>query len=86
MVFDEDNEGRKKKKKKKEKKEEKEGEKKEKEKCIDSIIYVHFLTDIKAIQGKPDSLAASLSKHRAKFNKLYDELCGKDAYFSRNSG
>lgn len=79
-IFDKKDKG-----KKKAKKNQEEGAEK-KENGIAAIIYVHFLTDIKGIQGKPDSLTVALSRHRTNFNKLYAQLCETDMNRNRRTG
>lgn len=45
---------------------------------VDYIIYAHFLIDIKDFERKLDSVAPSLSRYRAEFNKQYALFCEAD--------
>ena len=45
---------------------------------VDYIIYAHFLTDIKGIDRKPDSIPPSMSKFRTEFNEQYALFCETD--------
>lgn len=86
-IFEKEDKGKKKAEKKIFEKEDKGEKKAEKnEKGIAAIIYVHFLTDIKGIQGKPGSLTAALSRHRTNFNKLYVQLCEPGVNRGGNDG
>jgi len=44
-----------------------------------SIIYAHFLVDIKGINRKLSSIPPSISKYRADFKEQYDFICNVDA-------
>lgn len=44
---------------------------------VASIIYAHFLVDVKGIDRKLDSIAPSLSNYRKEFNQQYSLFCGK---------
>lgn len=44
---------------------------------VASIIYAHFLVDVKGIDRKLDAIAPSISNYRKEFNQQYSLFCGK---------